>query len=326
MLTAEILKSLKTYTANMQNKINLVLQLGEHSKRAELVDFLTKTASVSDHLSFEQRQTNGRLSSPTSFMLEIDGKDCGITFSGLPGGHEFNSFILAILHASGTKLKLDDGIKNIVKNISEPLHFQTFVSLSCHNCPDVVQALNQFALLNPNISHETIDGGVYPELIAKNNIQGVPSVLLNGDPFANGKIDTAVLLQKLMEHDATIAETSTEQLPLQDITIIGGGPAGIAAAIYGARKGLAVTIIADRFGGQVKDTLGIENLISVPKTTGAELTNNLVAHMDDYSITHKEHLHVTKIENGKIKNSTCHQAKLSKPKPSSLLRVQNGEN
>lgn len=304
MLTPQILETLKSYTANMQNKINLVLQTGTHSKRAELVGFLEKTAGVSEQLSFEQRDTDGRLRSSTSFMLEVDGEDSGVTFSGLPGGHEFNSFILAILHSSGTELKLDDGIKSIVKNISEPMKFQTFVSLSCHNCPDVVQALNQFSLLNPNISHETIDGGVYPDLIAENNIQGVPSILLNGEPFANGKIDTAIILEKLIERDSKIAELSAEQttqLPLQDMTIIGGGPAGVAAAIYGARKGLAITIIADRFGGQVKDTLGIENLISVPKTTGAELTASLLSHMDDYTITRKEHLRVDRIENGKIK-------------------------
>lgn len=298
----------------MQNQINLVLQTGEHSKRAELIDFLSKTATVSAQLSFEERDTGERLRSPISFMIEIDGKDSGISFSGLPGGHEFNSFILAILHASGTELKLDDGIKSIIQNISEPLKFQTFVSLSCHNCPDVVQALNQFALLNPNISAETIDGGLYPNLIAEYNIQGVPSILLNGEPFANGKIDTSIILEKLIERDATITksdDSQTEELPLQDMTIIGGGPAGIAAAIYGARKGLAVTIIADRFGGQVKDTMGIENLISVSKTTGPKLTGALMAHMDDYTITRKEHLRVERIEVDKVENSAVKKIYLS---------------
>lgn len=305
MLTPELLQSLKAYTADMQNQINLVLQTGEHAKRAELVDFLSKTATVSQQLSFEQRDTGDRLRSPISFLLEIDGQDSGVTFSGLPGGHEFNSFILAVLHASGTELKLDDSIKSIIKNISEPLNFQTFVSLSCHNCPDVVQALNQFALLNSNISAETIDGGLYPDLIAEHNIQGVPSILLNGKPFADGKIDTSIILEKLIERDSKItelADSQAEALPVQDMTIIGGGPAGIAAAIYGARKGLAVTIIADRFGGQVKDTMGIENLISVSKTTGPELTGALMAHMDDYTITRKEHLRVDHIENGAIKS------------------------
>ena len=187
----------------------------------------------------------------------------------------------------------------MVQKIDEDLHFEVFISLSCHNCPDVVQSLNQFALLNEKVSTEMIDGGLYPELIDKRNIQGVPSVYLNGELFANGKIDTAQLVDKLIERfPYIIGSGDTEQLPLQDITVIGAGPAGVAAAIYAARKGLNVTMIADRIGGQVKDTVGIENLISVPKTTGTELTGNMQAHLNDYDITIKEFLRVDKIEKG----------------------------
>jgi alkyl hydroperoxide reductase subunit F len=265
-----------------------------------LVDFLKKLASVSDRLHFEER--DGQLRSPVSFMLLVDGEPCGIRFSGLPGGHEFNSLVLALLHASGTPLKLDDSVQTIVTNIREPLNFETVVSLSCHNCPDVVQALNQFATLNPHISAETIDGGVYPDLIEERNIQGVPTVYLNGELFANGKIDTAQLLDKLIARDPGITATeSDKELPIQDMTVLGGGPAGVSAAIYAARKGLKVTMIADRFGGQVKDTMGIENLISVPKTTGPDLVGALKAHMDDYDITLKEYFRVEKVESGEIK-------------------------
>jgi alkyl hydroperoxide reductase subunit F len=300
MLTKEILTALKGYTANMQRDITLALQTGEHPKRAELVDFLKKLASVSDRLHFEER--DGQLRSPVSFMLLVDGEPCGIRFSGLPGGHEFNSLVLALLHASGTPLKLDDSVQTIVTNIREPLNFETVVSLSCHNCPDVVQALNQFATLNPHISAETIDGGVYPDLIEERNIQGVPTVYLNGELFANGKIDTAQLLDKLIARDPGITATeSDKELPIQDMTVLGGGPAGVSAAIYAARKGLKVTMIADRFGGQVKDTMGIENLISVPKTTGPDLVGALKAHMDDYDITLKEYFRVEKVESGEIK-------------------------
>lgn len=301
MLTNEIMNALKQYTANMQNDVTLVLGAGEHEKRAELLDFLTKLSSVSEKISFEERDKPGRLGSPISFMIEADNVDTGITFSGLPGGHEFNSLVLAILHSSGTDMKLDDSIQKIVGSMDEELNFQVYVSLSCHNCPDVVQTLNKFALINENITTETIDGGVFPELIEENNIQGVPSVYLNGEVFANGKIDPAVLMDKLLERNPEAAKVDAEQLPLQDMVIIGGGPAGVSAAIYGARKGLNITIIADRFGGQVKDTMGIENLISVSKTTGPELTGALMSHMDDYNITRKEHLRVDHIEPGKIK-------------------------
>ncbi|WP_025898217.1 alkyl hydroperoxide reductase subunit F [Sneathiella glossodoripedis] len=304
MLTPDILNALKGYTANMSNSVTLVVQTGEHEKRAELLSFLNDFASVSESISVEERDTMGKLRSPVSFMLEVDGNPNGIIFSGIPGGHEFNSLVLAVLQSSGTPLKLDSGIQNIIKGVATELKFEVFVSLSCHNCPDVVQALNQFAVLNENISTETIDGGLYKDLIEERNIQGVPTVFLNGEVFANGKIDTAQLLEKLMDKYPSITENMTaeaEKLPLQDVTVIGGGPAGISAAIYSARKGLNVTVVADRVGGQVKDTMGIENLISVPKTTGPELTNALLTHLNDYEVTLKEHLRVDRIEDGDTK-------------------------
>jgi len=302
VLTKEILQALKGYTASMQKDVTFVVQTGEHSKRNELVEFLSGVASVSDKIKLEERDTDGVLRSAVSFLLEADGEDTGIRFSGVPGGHEFNSLILAILHASGTALKVDENVQNIVKGVNEPLHFEVFISLSCHNCPDVVQALNQFALLNPNITSEMIDGGVYPDLIAERDIQGVPSVYLNGELFANGKVDASTLIDKLLERDPSLKEANRgKSMPLQDVTVIGGGPAGVSAAIYSARKGLKVTIVADRFGGQVKDTMGIENLISVSKTTGPELVSNLMSHMKDYEITLKEHVKVENIERGDIK-------------------------
>ena len=302
MLTREIKEALMGYTANMQNDVTFVVQTGEYNKRAELLTFLKDFAKVSNKIHVEERDTAGQLRSPVSFMLEVDGKPNGIKFSGIPSGHEFNSLVLAVLHSSGTALKLDENLKTIVANVQQELKFEVYMSLSCHNCPEVVQAVNQFATINPNISSETIDGGVYPELIEKNDIQGVPTVFLNGEVFANGKVDTAQLLDKLIQKYPAITQTENkEELPLQDVTVIGGGPAGVSAAIYAARKGLKVTMIADRFGGQVKDTMGIENLISVSKTTGPELSGALQAHMNEYDITLREHFRVEKVEKGDIK-------------------------
>jgi len=265
MLSNDILNALKGYAANMQNSVTFVLQTGQHSKRDELVEFLSGIASVSDNIKFEERDTNGQLRSAMSFMLETDEGPTGVYFSGIPSGHEFNSLILAMLWASGTDMKLDDSIKGMVSKVSEKLHFEVFVSLSCHNCPDVVQGLNQFALLNPNISSEMVDGGIYPDLIKERDIQGVPSVYLNGELFANGKVEIAELVNKLIERDASIADANgREALPLQDVTVVGGGPAGVAAAIYSARKGLKL-------------------------------------HMADYDITIKEHLRVQRIDKGDIK-------------------------
>jgi alkyl hydroperoxide reductase subunit F len=310
MLSKDILNAVKTYTQNMTNKVSLVLQTGEHEKRPELKEFLTQLCSVSENLILIERDNN--LRSPITFYLEVEGKNNGIHFSGIPSGHEFNSLILAILQSSGTAHKLDSTLTRMVQKIKEKLHFEVFISLSCHNCPDVVQSLNQFALLNENIDAEMIDGGLYPDLIDKRNIQGVPSVYLNGKLFANGKIDTAQLVDKLIERfPYIIASDDVEQLPLQDVTVIGAGPAGVAAAIYAARKGLNVTMIADRIGGQVKDTVGIENLISVPKTTGTELTGNMQAHLSDYEITIKEFLRVDKIEKDSSDSKTPKKLHLS---------------
>ncbi len=302
MLNQDILNALKGYFASMQKTVTFVVQTGEHSKRDELVKFLSDIAGVSDNVQLEERDTQGELRSAISFLLEADGEDTGIRFSGIPGGHEFNSMVLAILHASGTELKIDDSLKSIVKGVKEDLHFEVFISLSCHNCPDVVQAVNQFALLNPHIKAEMIDGGLYQNVVEERDIQGVPSVYLNGELFANGKVDASTLIDKLLERDPSLKEANKGQsLPMQDVTVIGGGPAGVASAIYSARKGLKVTVIADRFGGQVKDTMGIENLISVPKTTGPELVGNLMEHVKDYDITLKEHVRVENIEQGNVK-------------------------
>ncbi|MET0014970.1 MAG: alkyl hydroperoxide reductase subunit F [Sedimenticola sp.] len=305
MITPEIKQALSGYFSNMQKTVTLVLQTGEHEKRAEQAGFLADIAAISERVIFEERDAG--LRSPVSFSLEVDAQPTGIVFSGIPGGHEFNSLILAILHASGSDMKLDESVANLVRQVSKPLQFEVFISLSCHNCPDVVQALNQFALLNPNISSEMIDGGLFPEVIEARDIQGVPTVYLNGEMFANGKVDAAQLLDKLIEFEPEITQAAAADqpaLPLQDVTVIGGGPAGVAAAIYSARKGLAVTLIADRIGGQVKDTMGIENLISVPKTTGPELAGALQSHLNDYDITVKEHLRVTDVEQGNVKTLT----------------------
>lgn len=302
MLSQDILEALSGYTSKLTKSVTLVLQGGEHPQRDELVQFLRDFVSVSEKLSLEER--DAQLRSPISFALEVEGRDTGIRFSGIPGGHEFNSLVLAVLQAGGGALKLDESVKNMVRAIEQTLHFEVFVSLSCHNCPEVVQALNQFALLNDKIECEMIDGGVFQSVVDERQIQGVPAVYLNGEVFANGKIDTAQLLEKLQARFPSLSAAPSQSLPLQDVTVVGGGPAGVAAAIYAARKGLAVTLIADRLGGQVKDTLGIENLISVPRTTGSELSGNLRSHLEDYKITLREHLRVETIEKGQVKKLT----------------------
>ena len=296
MLDQNLLDAVKSYSTNMTHPIQMVIGQGEHPKRAELIDFLEKIASTSEKIGFDKTVIDTDLS-PMSFKITTENRDTGIIFSGIPAGHEFSSLVLAILQAGGHTLKLDEGIQDLIKRIAQPLKFQTFVSLSCHNCPDVVQALNQFAILNEGIENEMIDGGVFPELVEANNIQGVPAVFLNGKPFLNGKVDTARIIDKLQnEYPDLLSSGKAEQLPTQDVTVIGGGPAGSAAAIYTARKGLKVALVADRIGGQVKDTQDIENLISIPLTNGNTLAANLATHIKEYNITVKEHVSVSDIQ------------------------------
>ncbi|WP_372860131.1 alkyl hydroperoxide reductase subunit F [Psychrobacter sp.] len=313
MIDKSLLDAIKSYSEKMTRPITFVLGSGEHSKRAELIDFLTKIAGTTDKINFDATATDDSLPSPISFKVvsHVDGAltDTGIIFSGIPGGHEFTSLILAILQAGGHTLKLDESIQKLIKRFNKPLQFQTYVSLSCHSCPEVVQALNQFALLNDGISNEMIDGALFQEQVDANNIQGVPAVFLNGKPFANGLIDTAKLIGKLQEQFPDLlaeADDDAEQLEQQDVTIIGAGPAGVAAAIYTARKGLKVTMVADRIGGQVKDTQDIENLISVPLTTGTELSANFEKHLREYDITLKEHVSVKEISETEDENYRIH--------------------
>ena len=298
-LDQAMLDAVRQHMNILSRDITLVLAPGAHEKRDELKAFLAQIVATSPRLSLIE-QADAALTSPVSFKLLADGTDTGIIFSGIPGGHEFSSLILAILQAGGSALKLDESIQTLIRAVRQPLAFTTYISLSCHNCPDVVQTLNQFALLNPAISSEMIDGGLFQEQIEAKNIQGVPAVYLNGEAFANGKIDTARLVEKLLERypDLVSAAAPAESLPLQDVVVIGGGPAGSSAAIYAARKGLKVTLVADRIGGQVKDTMDIENLISVPKTTGPELAGKLHTHLAAYPITLRENLRVQSVEKG----------------------------
>lgn len=312
MLTPDLLAGVKQYASEMTQKVTFVINPGQHDKRAELETFLNDLASISTNIDVKISDSP-KLRSAVSFTLLSNDEETGIIFSGIPGGHEFTSLVVALLQAGGRPLKLDESIQQRIKAISQPLRFETFVSLSCHNCPDVVQSLNQFALLNPLISHEMIDGGVYPELVEQRGLQGVPAVFLGDQPFANGKIDTAILLEKILEkypQTSSISDTD-DSLPEQDVVVIGGGPAGVSAAIYAARKGLAVTIIADRIGGQVKDTMDIENLVSVPKTTGPKLSANLDTHLSEYAITKRENLSVKSVVSASQRGEKTHEITLN---------------
>ena len=304
MLSDEILETIADYTDGMTNSVSIVLNYGEHEKRKELIQFLKDIASASKKIEFVERDLSSIARSAITFALEAEGELTGICFSGIPSGHEFNSLILAILQSGGVGIKLDDSVQSIIKGISDALSFEIIVSLSCQNCPDIVQSINQFSLLNENISSEMIDGGLFKSIIEEREIQGVPSIYLNGELFANGRVEIASIVEKLNTFTREKDAHKTAGIPIQDVTILGGGPAGISAAIYSARKGFKVTLVTKKLGGQLKETMGIENFISVPKTTGPELADAMHSHMNDYDVSVKENLSVKNIQNGEIKSLT----------------------
>jgi len=300
MLDNQMIDQLKGVFSKLEKDVELVFDHSENEKQKELVELLEQLGTISDHIRISP---SGESSETPRFFLRYDQKPNGISFRGIPGGHEFSSLVLAILNSDKKGKLPDQALIHRIARLKGPIHLRTYISLTCENCPDVVQALNLISVLHPQFSHEMIDGGFVPEEIDQYNIQGVPSVMVEGDLVSAGKASFIELLEKLEEKFGVEEDSVSEDIDLGlfDVVIVGGGPAGASAAIYSARKGLKTAIIADRFGGQLQDTKGIENLISVPYTEGPQLAANLAKHMSDYDIQLLEHRRVASIENGPVK-------------------------
>ncbi|KPF91227.1 alkyl hydroperoxide reductase [Novosphingobium sp. AAP83] len=281
MLDAPTTAQLKAYLANLRRPVELVATLGDTPKSAEMRALVEEVAVLSDKVSARFDGTDERA---PSFAIRADEGHAQAVFAGLPMGHEFTSLVLALLHVGGHPPKEDADLLDQVRGLEGPLHFETFFSLTCQNCPDVVQALNIMAALNPNITHVAIDGALYKEEVERRQIMAVPNVFLNGQPFGSGRMDLAQIVAKL---DTNATSRAAEKIAAKDpfeVLIIGGGPAGAAAAIYAARKGIRTGVVAERFGGQVLDTMGIENFISVQHTEGPKLVAQLEQHVKEYEV------------------------------------------
>ncbi len=281
MLDANIKSQLKAYFEKIVQPIVLTATLDDSPASTQMLELLNEVAEQSEKIHV---RTDGDSENKPSFTVGKDGEVARIRFSGLPMGHEMTSFILAILQASGYPPKVEAEIIERIRGLSGKFRFQTFISLSCHNCPDVVQALNLMAALNSNIEHEMIDGALFQGLVDQHQIMAVPTVLLNDQVFGQGRMNAEEIIAKL---DANTPQEAAAKLSAKDefdVLVIGGGPAGSAAAIYAARKGIRTGIVAERFGGQVMDTLGIENFISVKETEGPKLVQALEQHVKSYEV------------------------------------------
>ena len=282
MLDQNVKDQLKTLFAGLKSDIafRLYTTAGDTEMRA----FLDEVASTSSRLAVEHSATPA--DAPT-FGIIRDGADTGVRFCGIPNGHEFSTLLLAVLNADGQGKNLpDDILAQRIKAIKGPVKLQTFVSLTCTNCPDVAQALNVVALLNPLVENTVTDGGVVPELVKEYNIQSVPAVYADGKLLSVGRSTLGDLIAKL-EAACGVEASDADAAPVvreYDAVVLGGGPAGAAAAVYLARKGFSTAVVAKAIGGQVRETMGIENLISVPETTGPRLAADLKAHIGRYPV------------------------------------------
>ncbi|MUT73214.1 alkyl hydroperoxide reductase subunit F, partial [Stutzerimonas frequens] len=281
MLDSNLKTQLKAYLEKVTQPFEIVASLDDGEKSRELLSLLQDIASLSDKITLK---TDGDDARKPSFSLNRIGGNISLRFAGIPMGHEFTSLVLALLQVGGHPSKTAPEVIEQIKALDGDYRFETYFSLSCQNCPDVVQALNLMAVLNPNIQHVAIDGALFQDEVEARQIMSVPSIYLNGELFTQGRMSEEEILAKL---DTGSSARDAEKLKAKDafdVLVVGGGPAGAAAAIYAARKGIRTGVAAERFGGQVLDTMAIENFISVKETEGPKLARALEEHVREYEV------------------------------------------
>jgi NADH-dependent peroxiredoxin subunit F len=282
MLDATLKQQLQTYLERVTQPIEIVASLDDSDASREMLALLEDVVSLSSLISLQQRPDDEHRK--PSFSLNRKGEQAGIRFAGIPMGHEFTSLVLALLQVGGYPPKVDASVIEQIRSLKGEFKFETFISLSCQNCPDVVQALNLMAVLNPGVSNTMIDGALFQQEVESRQVMAVPTVYLNGEVFGQGRMTIEEILTKL---DSSAGARQAEQLNSKeafDVLIVGGGPAGAAAAIYAARKGIRTGVVSERFGGQVLDTMAIENFISVKETDGPKMAVALEEHVKAYEV------------------------------------------
>ena len=282
MLDENLKQQLQTYLERVTLPIEITASLDDGDASREMLELLQEITSLSSLITLQQRNDDD-VRKP-SFALSRVGSESSIRFAGIPMGHEFTSLVLALLQVGGYPPKVDDSVIEQIKSLKGEFKFETYISLTCQNCPDVVQALNLMAVLNPNISNTMIDGALFEQEVASRRIMAVPSVYLNGESFAQGRMTVEEIIAKLDSNTGVRAAEELNAKQAFDVLVVGGGPAGASAAIYAARKGIRTGVVAERFGGQVLDTMGIENFISVKETEGPKLAAALEEHVKSYEV------------------------------------------
>ena len=281
MLDAALAQQLRQHLTSLRHPIELVATLDDSAKSAELAGLLDEIAALSALVSVRRDGTNARV---PSFDIARVGTPVRVTFAGIPLGHEFTSLVLALLHVGGHPPRVSNEVAEQIRAIEGNHHFETFFSLTCQNCPDVVQALNVISVLNPNISHVAIDGAVFKDEAEQRRVMAVPTVFRGTDTFASGRMTVEQIIAMLDTGAAARATSDIDAKDPFDVLIVGGGPAGAASAIYTARKGVRTGVVAERFGGQVLDTMAIENFVSVQHTEGPKLAAALEEHVREHDV------------------------------------------
>ena len=282
MLDANLTKQLESYLTNLREPIKLVATLGDDPASQKTRELLEQIAALSDKVTASFDGAHDRR--PSFAVQRASDPTASMRFGGVPLGHEFTSLVLALLWAGGHPPKVDDAVLEQVRNLDMAGEFEMYFSLSCQNCPDVVQALTLLSIFNPRITATAIDGGAFQDEVERRQVMAVPAIFLDGEPFANGRMTIGELLQRLDKgSDRKAADTLAQKDPFE-VLVVGGGPAGAAAAIYTVRKGFSTGIVAEHFGGQVSDTMGIENFIGTSYTEGPKLVAQMEAHVADYPV------------------------------------------
>jgi alkyl hydroperoxide reductase subunit F len=281
MLDDTLKTQLQTYLGMLRQPIRLIASLDNSDNAAKMRELLQEITALSDKVSLDETGNDAR---KPSFVIAKEGETHGVRFAAIPLGHEFTSLVLALLWTGGHPPKVEQDVLDQIKALDSDLNFEVYMSLSCHNCPDVVQATTLMTVFNPRINVTVIDGGLYQDEVNARNIMAVPATFLNGEMFASGRMLVEEILAKV---DTGAVAKEAEKISARepfDVLVVGGGPAGASAAIYAARKGIRTGIVADRFGGQVNDTLAIENFISVKETEGPKLVAALEEHVKTYDV------------------------------------------